>query len=195
MSDQLITCLIAVAANLAGMVVIHAIAAHLFARLAWNGRGTFAVLTMILIGQLFWIAPAAWIVNARDPSDSIAPYSLWFGNWIVAAFAMVLLGRTAKNIPRQLEDSARLDGLSALGTWRHATFPFFTRDLSLIALFTVMATLLPFWGCITAPEAGNSIVLFQRFLSPSGRLAMMALTSVAGALPLLAIFFLTKPRS
>ncbi|HKP92651.1 MAG TPA: hypothetical protein VJS88_02050 [Chthoniobacterales bacterium] len=194
MSSQLITCLIAVAANLAGMLVIHAIAAHLFTRLAWNGRGIVGLLVTILAGQLFWIAPAAWVVNARDPSDSIAPYSLWFGNWIVAAFTIVLFGRTAKSIPRQLEDSARLDGLGAFGTWRHATFPFFTRDLALAALFTVMATLLPFWGCITAPEAGGAIVLFQRFLSPSGRIAMMALTSAVGALPLLAIFFLTRPR-
>jgi hypothetical protein len=57
-----------------------------------------------------------------------------------------------------------------------------------------MATLVPFWGCLTLPEAGSSIVLFQRFLSTSGRLAFMAALSVAGALPLIGIFLLARKR-
>jgi ABC-type glycerol-3-phosphate transport system permease component len=194
MSESLVTCLIAVATNLVGILVICAITADLLVRLAWNGRGIVGILIMILLAQLFWIGPAMLIVNPRANPDDASSYALWFGNWIVSAFALVLLCRTARNIPRQLQDSARLDGLGVFATWRTATLPFCSRDLLLIAILTVMATLLPYLACITLPEAGNSIVIYQRFLSASGRIAMMAVSSVLGALPLFALFFLEKPR-
>ena len=189
MSEQLAACLIAITTNLAVMLVIYSIMAHLLARLAWRGRGTLGGILTIVLAQLFWIAPAFLIVGARDP-DNAASYALWFGNWLVGGFAIVLLARTAKTIPRQLEDSARLDGLGSFGLWRHVVFPFVRRDLTLLALFTIMATLLPFWAFINLPDADRSIVLFQRFFSLEGRIVMMAAGSLIGALPLIAIFLL-----
>jgi multiple sugar transport system permease protein len=165
--------------------------AHLLTRLAWQGRGILGVILTIVVAQLFWIAPAFLIVGARNP-DNASSYALWFGNWLVCGFALVLLWQRAKRIPRALEDSARLDGLGWFGVWCHVVFPFVRRELGLLALFTVMATLLPFWAFINLPDADRSIVLFQRFLSLQGRIAMMAAGSLIGALPLIAIFFLAK---
>jgi multiple sugar transport system permease protein len=198
MSQQLTVCLVAVTANLAAMLMIYSVMAHLLARLAWHGRGMIGAILMIVVAQLWWIAPAFLIVGARDPNNT-ASYCLWFGNWLVGGFAVVLLGRTAKEIPRQLADSARLDGLGSFGRWRHIVFPFIRRDLGLLALFTLMATLLPFWAFINLPDADSSIVLFQNFFSLEGRIAMMAAGSLIGALPLLAIFFvegraLSRPK-
>ena len=159
MSQQLAVCLIAVAVNCGGMLVIYAVMAHALAKHAWRGRGVFGVVTIIVVAQLFWILPALLIVAPRD-AESVSSYALWFGNWIVAGFGIVLFSHRAKDIPRSLEDSARLDGLGGFGTWRHAVFPFFRRDLVLLAIFTVMATLLPFWGSINQPDTANVIVLF-----------------------------------
>jgi ABC-type glycerol-3-phosphate transport system permease component len=158
MSPQLVVCLIAVAVNLAGISVIYAVMSKIVAQLAWNGRGILGAIAVILIAQLFWILPALLIVTPRDP-EGASSYSLWFGNWIVTGFAVVLLFQKAKSIPRALEDSARMDGLGTFATWRQVVFAFVGRELGLIALFTVMATLLPFWGFITEPDAGNSYVL------------------------------------
>jgi ABC-type glycerol-3-phosphate transport system permease component len=191
MSQELVTCLIAVAVNLIGMLVIYAVLSHALTHLAWHGRGTFGVVALILVAQLFWIAPAVWIVEARRAGEAGA-YALWLGNWLVSGFSIVLLLKSAARIPVALADTARMDGLGGFAAWRHIVLPFVRRDLVLIAAFTVMATLLPFWGCLTLPEAGSSIVLFQRFLTLSGRLAFMAAISVAGAVPLFAIFFLAK---
>ena len=191
MSEQLTVCLIAVATNLVAMLVIYSVMAHLLARLAWRGRGIAGVILTIVVAQLLWIAPAFLIVGARDPNNT-ASYCLWFGNWLVCGFAIVLLWRTAKEIPRQLADSARLDDLGSFGTWRHVVLPFITRDLGLLAFFTVMATLLPFWAFINLPEADRSIVLFQRFFSLGGRIAMMTAGSLIGALPLIVVFLLAK---
>jgi ABC-type glycerol-3-phosphate transport system permease component len=189
MSEQLVVCLLAVATNLVAMLLIYSIIGHLLVRLAWHGRGAFGVILMILLAQLFWIGPAFLIVGARDPNNA-SSYALWFGNWLVGGFAVALLRRTANGIPRQLADSARLDGLGSFGTWRQVVFPFVRRDLGLLALFTVMATLLPSWAFINLPEADRSIVLFQKFFSLGGRIAMMAIGSLIGALPLIAISFL-----
>jgi ABC-type glycerol-3-phosphate transport system permease component len=193
MSEQLILCLIAVATNLVVMLMLFAFMALPLARLAWQSGGVPGIILLIVVAQLFWIGPALLIVIPRDP-DGASSYALWFGNWLVTGFAAVLLQRAASCIPRGLEDSARLDGLGAIGIWRHIVFPFVRRELGLLALFTVMATLLPFWGFITFPDAGNSIVLFQRFLSPPGRLLMMITGSLVGALPLIAIFFVARSR-
>lgn len=198
MSEQLTVCLIAVAINLAAMLLIYAVIADQLARVAWRRGGMAGVVLLIVAAQLFWIAPALLLVGARDPENA-SSYALWFGNWLVCAFAVVLLARTAKGIPRQLEDSARLDGLGRFGTWRHAVLPFVRRDLGWLALFTVMATLLPFWAFINLPDADRSLVLFQRFFSPQGPPAMMTAGSVIGALPLLAILFvegraLSRPK-
>jgi ABC-type glycerol-3-phosphate transport system permease component len=191
MSKQLTVCLIAVATNLVMMLVIYSVMTHSLARLAWKGRAVFAVILTIVVAQLFWIAPAFLIADARDP-DHAASYALWFGNWLVCGFAVALLWRSAIRIPKQLEDCARMDGLGAFGTWRHVIFPFVRRDLGLLALLTVMATLLPFWAFINLPDADRSIVLFQRFFSLQGRIVMMAAGSFIGAIPLVAILFLVR---
>jgi ABC-type glycerol-3-phosphate transport system permease component len=193
MSQPLVVCLIAVAINLAGMLVIYSVLTQLLARLAWRGRGIPGVFVTIVAAQLFWIAPALLIVAARDPNNP-ASYALWFGNWLVCGFAVVFLWQTVKGIPRQLDDSARLDGLGLFGTWRHVIFPFVRRDLGLIAIFTIMATLLPFWAFINLPDASNVIVLYQRASSPVEQIGMMVAGSLIGTLPLIAIFLFAKGR-
>jgi multiple sugar transport system permease protein len=193
MSQDLVVCLIAVAANLVGTLILYALMAQGLTRLAWRSRGIPGVIAVLVLTQLFWIVPAWLIVLPRD-TEGASSYALWFGNWLVAGFSIVLLSSAAKSISRSLEDSARIDGLGAFAIWRHAVFPSVRRDLVLIALFTMMATLLPFWGFVTLPRAGESIVIFQRYLSPPGRLALMVVTSLLGALPLIAVFFLAKRR-
>jgi ABC-type glycerol-3-phosphate transport system permease component len=193
MSHDLVICLIAVAVNLVGMLAIYSAMSLALARIAWHGRGIFAVLTLIVVAQLFWIAPALWIVEAQETNHP-ASYALWFGNWLATGFGLMLFWKSVVRIPQALNDTARSDGLGALGRWRHTVFPFVRRDLVIIAIFTVMATLLPIWGFINQPDAGNVIVLYQRASSPVEHLGMMAAGSLIGALALIAIFFIAKRR-
>jgi ABC-type glycerol-3-phosphate transport system permease component len=119
---------------------------------------------------------------------------LWFGNWLVSGFSLVLLLRTATSIPVALKEAARMDGLSGLSGWRHTVLPFVRRDLTIIAFFTVMATLLPFWGFINLPEATNVITIFERSYGVVERIVTMTGASLVGALPLIGIFFAAKKR-
>jgi ABC-type glycerol-3-phosphate transport system permease component len=186
MSEQLTICLIAVAANLIGMMVIYAALSNAVAR-----RRAFGAVILILISQLFWIVPATYIVETRWTPHAAA-YALGLGNWLVCGFSVVLFCKSTVQIPVSLAETARMDGLSGFAAWRQTVLPFVKRDLVYIAVFTVMATLLPCWSCVTLSEVGSSIAKFESFFSPSGRIAFMAVMSVAGAIPLLGIFFSAK---
>jgi multiple sugar transport system permease protein len=193
MSHQLVICLVAIAANLAGMLAIYAVLSHAIAQFTWQRRGLFMVIALIVIAQLFWIAPALGIVEARG-GDRAGSYALWFGNWLVSGFCLVLFLKSAGLIPAALNDAARMDGLGALGTWRHAVLPFVRRDLIILALLTVMATLLPFWGVINQPKAGDVITLFERSSTLTEHLVAMIAASLIGVIPLVVIFLAAKKR-
>lgn len=191
MSEQLTICLIAVTVNLGGMVIVFSILSHLLARLAGKTGSVVAVIVLLLLSQILWIAAAIWIVGDRNNGHA-ASYALWFGNWLVSGFSVVLLLRTAMSIPAALHDAARADGLSGFGAWQRTVFPFVRRDLGIVAVLTLMATLLPFWGFINLPQATDVITIFERAVPPGQRLVAMLAASLAGALPLIAIFFVAK---
>jgi ABC-type glycerol-3-phosphate transport system permease component len=191
MSEQLTICLIAIAANLAGMLVIYAGLSHALAQLARQRRGLFLAIALIVIAQLFWIAPALGIVEAQG-GNRAASYALWLGNWLVSGFSIVLFLKSATRIPVALTDAARMDGLGGLATWRRAMLPFVRRDLVVIALLTVMATLLPVWGVINHPAGENIVAIFERGSSSIEHLTGMVAASLLGLIPLGVIFAAAK---
>jgi ABC-type glycerol-3-phosphate transport system permease component len=194
MSPELLTCLIAVAANLAGMLVIYSTMSFAFARRG----GLLPIVTLLMVSQLFWIVPAVWIIEARGASRA-GSYALWFGNWLVSGFSIVVLRKSIAEIPAALNDMVKMDGLGGLAAWRRAVLPFVSRDLVILGGFTVMATLLPFWGVINQPEADRVLTIFQRSSTIAEHVAWMVAGSLAGALALIAIFFfagraLSRPK-
>lgn len=191
MSHELVICLVAIAANLAGMLVIYAILSHAIAQFSWRRRGLFVVIALIVIAQLFWIAPALGIVDAQGGTRT-GSYALWFGNWLVSGFGVALFLKSAAQIPVALGDAARMDGLSGLSTWHHAVLPFVRRDLIILGILTVMATLLPLWGVINQPEAGKVITIFERGSTLAQHLVAMVAASVVGVIPLIVIFLTGK---
>ena len=117
MSKPLIITLIAVTFNLGGMLVIYSFMAFFLARLYWHDRGVPAVLMTIVIASVFWIVPT--MIGFDPTPETVVSYPLFFGNWLVSAFSIILFCQTVKSIPRQLEDSARLDGCGWFGTYWH----------------------------------------------------------------------------
>jgi ABC-type glycerol-3-phosphate transport system permease component len=191
MSEQLTICLIAVAVNLGGMLIVCLMLSHFLARIAGNSGGVLSVIVLLVLSQLLWIAPALWVVGDRNNGHAAA-YALWFGNWLASGFSVVLLLRSTMSIPAALPEAARMDGLSVFGEWQHTVFPFVRRDLAIITLLTLMATLLPFWGFINLPQATDVITIFERTVTPGQRLVAMLAASLAGAVPVIAIFVVAK---
>ena len=193
MSEALQNCLMIIALNLAGMLVVYSVLAFVLARLAWHDRGMASVLLAIFIAQIFWIAPALVILGLNG-ADALAAWTIWFGNWLVSGCSVLILGQAVRGIPRQIEDAARMDGSGSFGIFRHVILPFVRRELGLIAILTVMATLVPFWAFVTAPAAGDSITVFESVSSPAMRIGMMLAGSIIGMFPILALFFLAWRR-
>jgi multiple sugar transport system permease protein len=138
-------CLIPLAMNLAGMLLIYSLMALALARLSWRGRGIVPPLATIMIAGLFWSAPATLAGKIFGPVS----YSLWFGNWLISGFSVVILCQTVRWIPRQLEDTARLDGCGWFGTYYHIVLPLVRRELALIAFLTLMGTSGLCWAALT----------------------------------------------
>jgi ABC-type glycerol-3-phosphate transport system permease component len=194
MSEYLAIRLPAIAANLAGMLVIYCLLSHLIARYAWHRRGIFGIVALITLSQLCWLLPLMIIARAQL-SDIGSPVALWYGNWVVCGFSLVLLWRSTSRIPIALADSARLDGLGVFAAWKHVVLPFVSRDLALIAAFTIMATLLPIFQFRFPPNPGSLMPDFEIGAGQDTVLAALATfvtASVLGALPLFGIFFAVK---
>jgi multiple sugar transport system permease protein len=192
MFEPLMIPLIAVLVNLGGTLVIYSFMAFFLTQLHWHARGVLGVLMTIIVAEAFWIVPAL-IGFDYSIAGTSAAYSLCFGNWLVSAFAILLFCQTVKGIPRQLEDSARLDGCGWFGTYWHAVLPLVKRDLGFIALLIVMATALPFWANLTTP-GGTDFRPFFEFVRVGtyGSLTTMLAVSVITSLPVIAILFVAK---
>jgi multiple sugar transport system permease protein len=175
--------------NLAATLPSYSFLAYALARLRWRGRGTGLVLLTIIVSGQIWLIPQA--VSITTFGWRTALYSIWFGNWLVSGFAIVLLCQVLKDVPRDLADAARLDGCGTLGIYWHVILPLVRPALLLLAILTIMAT----WIAFAAPLIS---VTNQRFpdvlrLQPGGANLWILMTcSLLMTLPLIAIFFFAQ---
>src|SRR5678815_6096187 len=100
MSTDLVNTLIAIAINLTGTLMIYSFMAFFLARARWRNRSILAVVMTIVAVNLFWIVPT--MIGLSLKTDTIVSYSLFFGNWLVSAFSIIVLAQTAQGIPPQL---------------------------------------------------------------------------------------------
>lgn len=150
------------------------------------------LILLIVLSQLFWI-PVAILTATENEFVGTASYSAWFGNWLVTGFALVLLQRTTRSIPKSLEETARLDGIGAMGTWRHVVLPFVRRDLMLLAGFLLMALLMASWYfCHFPDDMTTLVVVLQRTETLRQHLGLITAASLFGAIPLIGIFFASR---
>jgi multiple sugar transport system permease protein len=130
--------LIALTINLAGMWAIYSLMAFTLARLKWRRRGVVAVVLIIIAAGQFWIVPILCVRNSNYVA--YASYSFSFCNWLISGLTFIVLGQAVRSIPRQLVDSARLDGCGSFTTYWHVLLPFIWRELSIIIFLTLLGT-------------------------------------------------------
>jgi len=186
--------LITVTVNLAGMLLIYSFIAFFLARLHWHAHGIPAIVVTIISSQVFWILPTMIGLKPAITQESLeisyyGSYSFFFGNWLVSAFSIILFCHAIKGIPRQLEDSARLDGCSWFATYRHAVLPLLRRELGLIALLIIIATAVPLLAHIVAHVFSDPLPL-----STNDALIRMLAWSAIATVFVVAIFFIAKRR-
>ncbi len=193
MSDPLTISLIVLVINLIGLLAVYSLMAAAIMRMHWHQRGLVGVLMTIVLAQTIWIVPA---FTGFHYSTSAYPASfvICFGNSIVSAFAVVIFCQKAPTLPRQLEDSARMDGCGGLGIFRYVVLPRIKRELTVIGFLVVMATAFPFLAALINPAGDSLLALFESLPQGLGipPFGIMMFASFVMTLPVIATFILAK---
>jgi multiple sugar transport system permease protein len=139
--------LIVATLSVLGMVASSALAAYGFSRIRWRGRdATFLlVLATMMIPFTVIMAPQYLLFRSLGWIGSLAP--LWVPAWFGGGFSIFLLRQFFLGIPRELEDAARLDGCSHLGTFWWIILPLARPALAVVALLQFVAA----WNDFAAP--------------------------------------------
>lgn len=139
--------LIVAVLSVSGMVVSSAICAYGFAKIRWRGRETLFVLMLATMMVPF---PAVMI-----PTYFVFKYLGWIGTlmplWVPAcfggAFNIFLLRQFFMQIPDELSEAARLDGLGHWGIFWRIILPLSRPVLAVVVLFHAMYV----WNDFLAP--------------------------------------------
>ena len=183
--------------SVTGMVLASAICAYGFAKVEWRGRG---VVFAVMLATMMIPFPAVMI-----PTYFIFKYLGWIGTlkplWVPAcfggAFNIFLLRQFFMQIPTDLSEAARLDGLNHWGIFWRIVLPLSKPALAVVALFHAMYVWNDFIGPLIYLNHQDLFTLalgLQFFQAQHGgtpwNLLMAACTLVTA--PLLILFVLTQ---
>ncbi|MCC6321685.1 MAG: carbohydrate ABC transporter permease [Phycisphaerales bacterium] len=130
-----------------GMVLSSAIVAYGFSRIRWPGRDrVFAlVLATMMIPFTVIMAPQYLLFKHLGWIGTFLP--LWAPAFFGGAFSIFLLRQFFMNIPRELDESARLDGCGHWGIFRHIILPLSRPALVVVALLQFIGS----WNDFASP--------------------------------------------
>lgn len=183
--------------SVVGTILSSSLVAYSFARLRWPGRDIFFILTLsammlpfqVRLVPLFLIFKELGWINTHLPL--IVPH--FFGG----AFEIFLLRQYFRSLPRDLDDSAKIDGSSYFRTYWNILLPLTKPALAAVGIFTFMNQ----WNAFLTPL----IYLSERkkYVLAIGLAVMrdefqvdwadlMAISFLVTLLPLLVFFFAQK---
>ncbi len=172
--------------------------AYGFARLRAPGRDAifFLVLATLMLPTTVTLVPTYIGFNKLGWINSFAPLIVpaFFGS----PFYIFLLRQFYLSIPKELEESARLDGATSYRIWCDIMLPLSKPVLATVAVFTFFATYNDFWGPLIylSDESKQTIAVALSYFKGSPRggpqqhlvMAMAALATV----PSLVMFVLAQ---
>lgn len=176
-------------------LVVNALAAYAFARLEFPGRNAlFAVFlaTMIVPFEVLAI-PLYLQVRAFGWVNT---YEALIIPWVANPLGIFLLRQFFQEIPRELEEAARIDGASYFGAFRHVILPNSVPALAAFALIRFQASWDAFlWPLIAAPAAEKRVIQVAIASFVTEVQTRWDLTFAAGAvatLPIILVFLLLQ---
>jgi alpha-glucoside transport system permease protein len=148
------------------------------------GANQIGLLNQVLVW--FGFEPQQWLLN--DPWNTV--FLIVVMIWIQAGFAMTLLSAAIKNIPDDIVEAARLDGVYGIRMFRYITVPSI-RPTLIVVLTTIAIASLKVFDIVRTMTGGsfNTSVLANEFYSQSFRAGNQGL----GAALAVVIFVLVIP--
>ena len=181
-------------------VIFHVLSGSLvafgFSRIQWRGRDVVFVLvlaTMMLPHQVTMI-PTFLIYKKLGWYNTLKP--LWFGSVFGTAFQIFLLRQFMLQLPRDIDDAARIDGCSYFRIWRTITLPLIKPALAVVAVETFQGAWNNFMGpylYINTQDKMTVALGLQWFQGEYGGMygEMMAMTLLL-TLPIIVVFFICQ---
>ncbi|MDI6453118.1 carbohydrate ABC transporter permease [Peloplasma aerotolerans] len=190
--------LIIVVLVLVGTLFSATTAAYAFAKLNWKGRDKWFLVMLatmmipiqvILIPTYIMYAQIGWL-GTRLPL--IVP--AFFGGG--AAFYIFLLRQFFKGIPKELSESAIIDGATHIQIFLKIMLPLCKPALITVALFTFMGTWNDYFGpliFLSNPDHWTLALGLRAFqMQYGGRFDLMMAAALLIMLPTLVLFFFTQ---
>ena len=184
-----------------GQVFFSACAAYAFSRLRWRGRDLCYALFLggLMVPAIFTFLPNFVLIKELGLVDTLLGISL--PTMLMTPFAIFFLRQFFATVPRELEESAQLDGSSKLGTFFRLILPMNAAPVTTIAILTFIASWNDYFWPLMVSYSERSTVLtvglgiFRAQTPQTGPdwSGLMAATLVA-ALPMLILFALSAKR-
>jgi ABC-type glycerol-3-phosphate transport system permease component len=172
--------------------------AFAFARLNWPGRELcWAVLlgTIMIPGQVTMI-PNFLIMKWLGWYNTLRP--MWVCSAFGSVFFIFMLRQFMKNIPKDLEDAAKIDGCSYWQIYWNVVLPLVKPTLAAIGIFTFMGVWNDFMGPLMYVSDQRyyplSLGLFAFQTIAGGNQGMMMAASLMMTLPVIALFFVAQKQ-
>jgi len=133
--------------NVVGVLAISSIAGYAFARLQFRGRDTafFIVLCTAIVPGIVLLIPQYIIFQHIGWIDT--HYPLWVPRVMTPVFGTFLLRQAFMSLPQELEDAAKIDGVSVFGTYARIMLPQVKPALAAVGVFTFVES----WNDLFGP--------------------------------------------
>ncbi len=195
--DYLRNTLVLCVLTVIGTVISSTLVAYGFSRINWPGRDkvfVFVLATMMIPGPVLMV-PLFTMFKTFGWIGTLKP--LWIPTFFAGAFNVFLLRQFFKTIPKDLSDSARIDGCNELRIFWQIVVPLAKPAITVVALFQFMATWNDFLGPLIYLTDQNDFTLalgLQFFQSQHGGTQwhyLMAASALV-VLPIIVLFFLAQ---
>lgn len=193
--NTLLLCILTVA----GAVTSNALVAYAFARMRWRGRDLLFAVTLATMMVPFPVlmVPTFALFQRLHWIGTFRP--LWVPAWFGSAFYIFLLRQFFRTIPQELSESARIDGASEWTIFRDLILPLTRPALTVVALFTFMATWNDFLGPLIYLSHQRLFTLslgLQQFQSQQGGTDWNLLMAAAAMViaPVLLVFLVAQKQ-
>jgi ABC-type glycerol-3-phosphate transport system permease component len=179
-----------------GAIFSSAFVAYAFARLHWPGRSIALVilLSTIMLPPQVTMIPSFMVWRFLGWYNTLNP--MWVPAFFGGAFFIFLMIQHMKTIPRELEESARIDGLNSVQTWYYIIVPQCRPVLAAIAIMAFQWSWNEFLGPLIYLRDQSrfplSLGLFNMRLENFGDWPMIMAGNVLMTLPVIVIFFICQ---
>ena len=132
-----------------GGLVVNSLAGYAFSRLEWVGRDKVFILIILLVIVPFESVAIPLMALMQGQRDTLLVQMIPF---IANAFSVFLFYTFFLNLPKSVEEAARLDGLGAWGTFFRIVVPNSKPVFATVAILTFLSS----WGQYLWPSPVTS---------------------------------------